>query len=77
MDQSPPTNSTLVCKVCKEPLVCIAKCGAKIYYVASKNNQTRACIHLGIHDHPVKVGDYRDTKAEINGLIEKQIEKTP
>jgi hypothetical protein len=23
------------------------------------------------------VGDYRDTKAEINGLIEEQIEKTP
>jgi hypothetical protein len=45
--------------------------------VASKINHTRACIHLGTYDHPVKVGDYRDTKAEISGLIEEHIEKTP
>ena len=77
VDQAPPTDSTLVCKVCKQPPTCIATCGAKIYYVAGKNNHTRACIHLGTHDHPVKVGDYRDTKAEISGLIEEQIEKTP
>jgi hypothetical protein len=77
VDQTPPTESTLVCKVCKEPSACIATCGAKIYYVASKINHTRACIHLGTHDHLVKVGDYRDTKAEISGLIEEQIEKTP
>jgi hypothetical protein len=66
-----------VCKVCKEPPTCISICGAKIYYVAAKNNHTRACIHLGTHNHPVKVGDYRDTKAEISGLIEEQIEKPP
>ena len=77
VDQSPPTDSTIVCKVCKESSACIAKCGAKIYYVVGKSNQTRACIHLGTHDHPLKVGDYRDTKAEISGLIEEQIEKTP
>jgi hypothetical protein len=66
----------LVCKVCKEPPACIATCGAKIYYVAGKTNHTRVCIHLRTHDHPVKVGDYRDSKVEINGLIEEQIEKT-
>jgi hypothetical protein len=77
VDQTPPTESTLVCKVCKEPPTCISTYGAKIYYVAAKNNHTRACIHLGTHNHPVKVGDYRDTKAEISGLIEEQIEKTP
>jgi hypothetical protein len=77
VDRAPPPDSTLVCKICKEPLTCIAICGAKIYYVAGKKNHTRACIHIGTHDHPVKVGDYRDTKAEISGLIEEQIEKTP
>jgi hypothetical protein len=77
VDQTPPTQSTLVCKVCKEPPACISTCGAKIYYVTGKINHTRACIHIGIHNHPVKVGDYRDTKAEITGLIEEQIEKTP
>jgi hypothetical protein len=75
--QTPPTDSTLVCKVCKEPPTCIATCGAKIYYVAGKNNHIRACIHIETHAHPVKVGDYRDAKAEISGLIEEQIEKTP
>jgi hypothetical protein len=77
VDQTPPTESTLVCKVCKEPPAYIFTCGAKIYYVAGKINHTRACIHIGTHDHPVKVGDYRDTKVEISGLIEEQIEKTP
>jgi hypothetical protein len=75
--QIPPTNSTLVCKVCKEPPTCIATYGAKIYYVAGKIKHTRACIHIRTHAHPVNVGDYRDTKAEISGLIEEQIEKTP
>jgi hypothetical protein len=59
--QTPPSDFTLVCKVCKEPPTCIATCGAKIYYVAEKNNHTRACIHIRTHVHPVKVGDYRDT----------------
>jgi hypothetical protein len=74
--QPPPAGSTLVCKVCKEPPACIATCGAKIYYVYGKLNQTRACIHVGTHDHPVKVGDYRDSKTEINSLIEEQVENT-
>ena len=74
MDQPPPSESTLVCKVCKEPPSCVATCEAKIYYVVGKANQTRACIHIGTHDHPVKVGDYRDSKAEISSLIEEQVE---
>lgn len=75
--QPPPPDSILVCKVCKEPPACIATCGAKIYYVVGKLNQTRACIHIGTHDHLVKVGDYRDSKTEINSLIEEQVENTP
>ena len=67
--QGPPRGSTVVCKVCKEPPSCLATCGAKIYYVSGKRNRTRVCIHLGSHEHPVKVGDYRDTKVEINILI--------
>ena len=73
----PPKDSTVVCKVCKEPPACIATCGARIFYVSGTVNQTRACIHLGTHDHPVKVGDYRDSKDEINSLISEQVENTP
>ena len=38
---------------------------------------TRACIHLGSHGHPVKVGDYRDTKKQLTDYIERQVERTP
>jgi hypothetical protein len=71
------TESTFVCKVCKEPPSCLAICDAKIYYVTSKRNTTRACIHLGSHKHPVKIGDYRDTKEKINSLIGEQLHRTP
>jgi hypothetical protein len=44
-----PTGSYLVCKICKVPLVCIATCGARIYYVFGTTNMTRTCVHLGLH----------------------------
>ena len=77
VDQPPPSDSTLVCKVCKKPSSCIATCKAKIYYVAGKGNQTRACIHIGTHHHSIKVGDYKGTKAEITSLIEEHVQMTP
>ena len=73
----PPRGSTLVCKICKEPPTCVAACEASIYYVHGKPHMTRACIHLGCHGHPVKVGDYRDTKNQLNDYIKQQVEKTP
>ena len=75
--QQPPKDSTLVCRVCKEPPKCVKDCCGRIFYVHGGANMTRACIHLGHHRHPVKVGDYRDTKLRINTLIGEQIEKTP
>ena len=75
--QGPPKHSTMICKVCKEPPACLATCRAKIYYVTGKRNNTRVCIHLGTYEHPVKVGDHRDTKVKISSLIKDQIEKTP
>ena len=36
----------------------------------------RACIHLGQHQHPVRVGDYRDARKKINVPIEEHIEQT-
>jgi hypothetical protein len=50
-------GSSLVCKICKVPPVCIATCAARIYYVSRAANMTRACLHLGVHEHPVKVGE--------------------
>jgi hypothetical protein len=77
MGQDPPADSTLVCRICKEPPKIVKDCAAQIFYIHGGSSMTRACIHLGHHRHPVKVGDYRDTKLKINMLIGEQIEKTP
>ena len=74
---NPPLDSTLVCSICKVPPTCIAFCNAKIYYVVAKDHMTRACVHLGSHDHPVKVGDYRDSIEQTKSLISDQVERTP
>jgi hypothetical protein len=55
--QPAPIGSTLVCKICKVPPICVATCAARIYYVYGATNMIRACLHLGVHEHPIKVGD--------------------
>jgi hypothetical protein len=72
-----PSGSTLVCRICKEPPKCIALCDAKIFYVHGKESSQRACIHIGTHQHPVKVGDCRDSRKRINALLEKHVEHSP
>src|ERR1700737_1150508 len=72
-----PSGSTLVCRICKQPPKCIALCDAKIFYVHGKESSQRACIHIGTHQHPVKVGDCRDSRKRINALIEEHVERTP
>jgi ribosome biogenesis protein Nip4 len=63
--------------ICKEPPKCIALCEAKIFYVHGKESSQRACIHIDTHQHPVKVGDCRDSRKRINALIEEHVERTP
>ena len=72
-----PSGSTLVCKICKEPPKCIALCDAKIFYVHGKESSQRACIHIGTHHHPMKVGDCRDSRKRIHALLEEHVERTP
>jgi hypothetical protein len=55
--QPAPAGSSLVCKIYKIPPHCIATCAARIYYVYGSVNMTRACLHLGTHEHPVKIGE--------------------
>lgn len=74
---TPPKGSTVVCKICKVSPSCLDVCLAKIYYVLGHGNMTRACVHLGSHCHPVKIGEYRDVAEKIKTLIGEQVEKTP
>jgi hypothetical protein len=75
--QPAPAGSTLVCKICKAPPICFATCAARIYYVYEAANMTRAFLHLGIHEHPVKVGKDQEIKERMRKLIEEQVERTP
>lgn len=38
---------------------------------------TRACIHFGLHAHPIKVGDYQDTIELTSSLFGDEVEHTP
>jgi hypothetical protein len=79
-DPSPsivPSGSTLVCRICKEPPKCIVLCEAKIFYVHGKESSRRAYIHIGIHQHPIKVGVCNNSRKRINALIEEQVDRTP
>ena len=72
-----PSGSTLVCMICKEPPKNIAVCEAKIFYVHGKNSSQRACIHIRTHQHPVKVGDCRDSRKYFNAFLKEHVERTP
>jgi hypothetical protein len=68
--QPAPAGSTLVYKIYKVPPICVATCATKIYYVYGAANMTRACLHLGVHEHPVKVGEDQKIKERTRKLIE-------
>jgi hypothetical protein len=53
-----PSQFSIICKMCKTLCACVATCQAKIYYVSGGDQMTRACVHLGVHEHPMKNGGY-------------------
>jgi hypothetical protein len=75
--QLAPPGLSLVYKISKVPPVCIATCSSKIYYVSGATNMTCACLHLGVHEHPMKVGEDQEIKERTRKLIEDQVERTP
>jgi hypothetical protein len=72
-----PDGSTLVYKIFKIPPICIATCGAWIYYVFGSADMTHACVHLRLHEHPMKAGENQEFKERTRAFIGKQVEKTP
>jgi hypothetical protein len=73
----PLHDSILVCKVCKVLPICAIFFLGCIYYVLGKGDMSRACIHLGMHNHPVSDGICRETLDTISGLIAQEVSKTP
>ena len=72
-----PPDSNIVCKVCKVPPTCVNFCLGCIYYVLGKSDMTRACIHLGMHNHPISNGICQETLDTISSLIAQEVSKTP
>jgi hypothetical protein len=56
----PPSQSSIICKMYKTPPACVATFEARIYYVFGGDHMTCTCVHLGVHEHLVKDGDYQD-----------------
>jgi hypothetical protein len=73
----PPSQSSIICKICKTPPACVATCEARMYYISGRDHVTCACVHLGVHEHPVKNGEYQDFKDRSCTLLGKQVERTP
>lgn len=47
--------TTFMCRHCKFPPICIARCLVRMYYVLHHSKtMTQACMHLGTHEHPCK-----------------------
>ena len=73
----PPASSTITCKMCSSVPSCVDQCPAKVYYVVGSKDMTRACVHFGSHNHPVKDGDCRDSILRSRSLISDQVERNP
>ena len=74
---SPPPDITLIFKVYKVPPTCVNFYDACIYYVLSKNNMTRVCIHLEMHNHLVFYGICQKIHNIISSLIAQEVFKIP
>ena len=70
--------STFVCRHCKALPFCVATCPARMYYVTHRmKTLTRACLHLGLHSHPVADGDCRETLETVKNLVKQAFHSKP
>jgi hypothetical protein len=73
-----PEKSRLECKVCRLTSVCIALCHARILYVHSTSpKMSRACIHLGVHEHHVSNGTCRESLDMAYQCVANEVIKIP
>ena len=71
-----PTFSTLVCKICEEPLKCIAPCVAKMFYIHSNDTTQQHAFILATIVTPSR-STIVGIVLRINALIEEHVEQTP
>jgi hypothetical protein len=74
----PPIRSTVECKVCRSTPVCIAFYHARIIYIHSTSvGMSKACIHHGVHDHPVANDACRESLDMTYQCVANELLKTP
>ena len=67
----------MLCRICRQSLICLNFYNSRIHYVLRYEDFSRACIHLGVHAHPVADGQCRESLEAINGLITHAVARTP
>lgn len=73
-----PKNTILECKVCRSMAMCIALYHARTIYVHSTSlGMSKACIHQGVHEHPIWNGKCRKLLDTTYQCIANEIMKTP
>jgi hypothetical protein len=73
----PLSNSTVIFRTCRRSSTCLNLCNSQIYYVLGSEDLSHACIHLGVHSHPVAHGQCRESLEAINRLIAHEVAKVP
>ncbi len=73
-----PSTSSLECKFCHVPSLCIAGCSGKIFFVMHKfHSLSRVIIHLRVHNHLVANGKCGEFLEETRRLIVEEVDYTP
>jgi hypothetical protein len=75
LDVSLPASPPSYARFIGRHLLAFAICQAMIYYVSGGDDITRACVHLEVHEHPVKNGEYQGFKDCSRTLLAKKVER--
>ncbi len=63
-----PFPSSLGCKFCYAPPLCVTDCNGQIYYVVHRLKLiSRIVIHLGVHKHPIANGKCKEFEDKTKG----------
>ena len=75
--QVPPADN-VICTHCKVPPMCLAPCTGRMYFVLPKTTDTtRACVHLGSHNHHVSNGINCASQEDAKAVVEVEIMQNP
>ena len=73
----PPKLPSVLCMGCHSPPICLDVCHAKILYIHFASlEMSCACIHLGVHNHPMFIGVCRESLDMAFLCVANEVSKT-